>query len=117
MDPNQTKIIELLREVHLIAVKEIDRLNLRIAELESTSRRQPEAVVTERPAKPPFPSKSSEVEMMNEQQVADYLNTSVGVMRKWRLFRKGPRFAKIGRAVRYRRQDVDAWLDSCSGLR
>jgi len=35
MDPNQAKIIELLREVHLIAFKEIERLNLRIAELES----------------------------------------------------------------------------------
>ena len=33
MDNNQTKIIELLREVHLIAFKEIERLNLRIAEL------------------------------------------------------------------------------------
>ena len=38
MDPNQTRIIELLREVHLIAIKEIERLNLRIAELESQDR-------------------------------------------------------------------------------
>ena len=31
MDTNQTRIIELLREVHLIAFKEIERPNLRIA--------------------------------------------------------------------------------------
>lgn len=116
MDPNQTRIIELLREIHLIAFKEFERLNLRIAELESLSRRQPEAVVTEEPAKPPFTPMRSEVEMMNERQVADHLNMSVGVVRKWRLFRKGPRFVKIGRAIRYRHQDVAEWLDSCHGL-
>ena len=38
MDNNQARIIELLREVHLIAFKEIERLNLRIAELESQNR-------------------------------------------------------------------------------
>ena len=37
MDSNQAKIIDLLREVHLIAINEIERLNLRIAELESLS--------------------------------------------------------------------------------
>jgi hypothetical protein len=34
MDTNQTKVIELLREVRVLAFKEIRRLNLRIAELE-----------------------------------------------------------------------------------
>jgi hypothetical protein len=40
MDSTQTKIIELLREVHLLALKEIERLNLRIAELENENRQQ-----------------------------------------------------------------------------
>jgi hypothetical protein len=35
MNASRQKIIELLREVHLIAYKEIERLNLRIAELEN----------------------------------------------------------------------------------
>lgn len=43
MDTNQSKIIDLLREVHLIAFKEIERLNLRIAELESQHRRPTES--------------------------------------------------------------------------
>jgi hypothetical protein len=38
MDTSQTKLIELLREVHLLAFKEIERLNLRIAELEAPVR-------------------------------------------------------------------------------
>jgi hypothetical protein len=38
MDSTQTKIIELLREVHPIAFKEMERLTLRIAELESRDR-------------------------------------------------------------------------------
>jgi hypothetical protein len=38
MENNQSKIIDLLREVHLIAFKEMERLNLRIAELESQNR-------------------------------------------------------------------------------
>ena len=33
-------------------------------------------------------------------------------VRRWRLLNQGPRFLKIGAAVRYRREDVDAWLDS-----
>jgi hypothetical protein len=36
MDTNQNKVIETLREVHLLAFNEFERLNLRIAELEST---------------------------------------------------------------------------------
>jgi hypothetical protein len=45
LDLTQTKIIELLREVHLIAFKEIERLNMRIVELENQNRqvtREPE---------------------------------------------------------------------------
>ena len=37
MDPTQTTIIELLREVHLLPLREIERLNLRITELEPLS--------------------------------------------------------------------------------
>ena len=107
MDTNQTRIVELLREVHLIAFKEIERLNLRIAELESRSHHQPEVVVLQTAAKSSFTPKESGGEMMNETQVADFLNMSLASLRKWRLFRKGPKFLKIGRSVRYRRQDRD----------
>jgi hypothetical protein len=125
MDSNQARIIELLREVHLIALKEIERLNMRIAELENQRRQPiekpipkptdtiPPAVI---PATPNPPSRPKQ-EMMNEHQVADHLNMSVASVRRWRCLRKGPKFLKIGSAVRYRRVDVESWLSSCAGLR
>jgi len=125
MDINQGKIIELLREVHLIAFKEMERLNLRIAELESLNRQPIEnptvkPVVNNPPAVNPAPtnppSLPKQSEMLNER-VADCLNMSVASVRQWRLFRKGPRFVKIGRSVRYKRGDVETWLNSCPGLR
>ncbi len=33
------------------------------------------------------------------------------------LLRKGPKFLKIGAAVRYKREDVSSWLESCPGMR
>jgi len=39
-DPSQAKLIELLGEVHRLALKEIERLNLRIAELQSQNRQR-----------------------------------------------------------------------------
>ncbi|MBI5086456.1 MAG: helix-turn-helix domain-containing protein [Acidobacteria bacterium] len=55
--------------------------------------------------------------MLNEHQVAEYLNMSVASVRRWRLFRKGPMFVKIGSAVRYKYGDLETWLNSCPGLR
>jgi predicted DNA-binding transcriptional regulator AlpA len=91
---------------------------MRIVELEN-QQRQPTAQVTAKPAfslagtKPPSPTKPPE--MLNEHQLAEFLNMSVKSLRGWRLFRKGPNFVKIGRAVRYRRTDVETWLSSCLG--
>lgn len=123
MDSNQAKIIELLREVHLIAFREIERLNLRITELENQDRptemvitepavRQPLAIT---PVPVPSPVLPNLPEMLNDHQVAKYLNMSVASVRRWRMFRKGPKFVKIGSAVRYRRGDVETWLNSCPG--
>jgi hypothetical protein len=81
MDSNQARIIDLLREVHLIAFKEIERLNMRIGELENQHRlpaEKPTAkpAVKEPPAvhpanaTPPLPTQS---EMLNEHQVAGYV--------------------------------------------
>jgi excisionase family DNA binding protein len=120
MDTNQTRVIELLREVHLIAFKEMERLNLRIAELESQNHQPNQAerigpaIHNSPPVNPPFLPKVPE--MMNDQQVAEYLNMSAASLRKWRRLGGGPKFLKIGRSVRYRREDVETWLSSCPGL-
>jgi len=48
--------------------------------------------------------------LLNEQEVAALTGMSVGTVRRWRLLRRGPAFKKLGAAVRYRVQDVEAWL-------
>lgn len=118
MDSNQARIIELLREVHLIAFKEIERLNLRIVELENQYRQPVEKPIIKRtgtipPAVNPATPHPPKSEIMNEHQVAEYLNMSVASVRRWRFLRKGPKFVKIGSAVRYKHGDVETWLNSC----
>lgn len=50
-------------------------------------------------------------EVMDEFALADFLGLTVATLRKWRWLRSGPKFVKVGRLIRYRRTDVDAWLD------
>lgn len=107
MDIHQQKIADFLREVHLIAFKEIERLNLRIAELQNhvcqPAPAPAKTTVDERPPANPTP-KSPDTGLLNEHEVAAYLKISVASVRRWRMLRTGPRFVKIGAAVRYRRK-------------
>jgi predicted DNA-binding transcriptional regulator AlpA len=50
--------------------------------------------------------------LLNEFDVAHMTGMSVASVRRWRLLRQGPRFLKIGSAVRYRSDDISAWLNS-----
>jgi len=51
--------------------------------------------------------------LFDETQVGEGLGVSVGTLRNWRCSRlAGPAFVKVGRLVRYRQADVDAWLAS-----
>lgn len=38
------------------------------------------------------------------------LGISIASLRRWRLLRKGPKYVKIGSAVRYPAGDVNAWI-------
>jgi predicted DNA-binding transcriptional regulator AlpA len=51
-------------------------------------------------------------ELLNEHQVAQLVALSVASVRRWRLLRQGPRYLKIGSAVRYRPEDIGAWIES-----
>lgn len=44
------------------------------------------------------------------QDVADYLLVPHATLAQWRYLGQGPRFFKVGRFVRYRWSDVEAWL-------
>ena len=50
--------------------------------------------------------------LLNEHDVARITGLSVASVRRWRLLRQGPKYLKIGAAVRYRAEDITAWLES-----
>ena len=51
----------------------------------------------------------SENRILTDIEVAERLGVSRFTVRSWRLKGVGPRFLKMGRAVRYRSQDVDEY--------
>ena len=52
-------------------------------------------------------------DLMTETQAAIALDTSVGTLQVWRSTgRYAIPFIKIGRNVRYRRSDLNAWIES-----
>jgi len=53
------------------------------------------------------------MDLLKETEVAMRLAVSLASLRRWRVDGRGPRFIKLGASVRYRVQDVEAWLASC----
>lgn len=49
-------------------------------------------------------------EFFDEKHLCAVFGISSVTATKWRAKAKGPPFIKVGRLVRYRRSDVDAWL-------
>ena len=47
---------------------------------------------------------------MSSSIAAEYLGVSIKSLEKWRLLREGPPYVKLGRAVRYRQIDLDAYM-------
>jgi excisionase family DNA binding protein len=47
---------------------------------------------------------------MTTEQVADYLAVPVNTLYQWRSRGFGPRAARVGRHLRWKRDDVDAWM-------
>jgi predicted DNA-binding transcriptional regulator AlpA len=50
--------------------------------------------------------------LLNEFDVARVTGLSVASVRRWRLLRQGPKYLKIGAAVRYKPEDLTSWLES-----
>jgi excisionase family DNA binding protein len=49
--------------------------------------------------------------LMTEQELAEYVRVSLRTVRKWRAEGTGPPYLRAGRQIRYRKRDVDAWLE------
>lgn len=53
----------------------------------------------------------SQTDLFTPTELAEYLNISPRTLIRWRNERRGPDWIRVGRVVRYRRQDVEAWLN------
>jgi excisionase family DNA binding protein len=49
-------------------------------------------------------------EFFKPKEAAEYLRTSTSTLAKRRLYGGGPQFSRIGRAVRYRKSDLDEFM-------
>jgi predicted DNA-binding transcriptional regulator AlpA len=50
--------------------------------------------------------------LLNERDIARLTGLSLASVRRWRLLKQGPKFLKLNAAVRYRAEDLKAWLES-----
>lgn len=48
--------------------------------------------------------------LLTPQETSELLRVSPKTLTRWRYFRQGPPFLKLGRAVRYSRDDLDRYL-------
>lgn len=53
--------------------------------------------------------------LLEEKELAERLQVSLGTLRMWRTEGKGPRFHRIGQMIRYSPSDVKDWLASRQG--
>lgn len=51
------------------------------------------------------------LDLLTMKQVSDKTGIPVGTLQHYRLHRTGPRSAKVGNRVFYRRADVEAWIE------
>ena len=48
--------------------------------------------------------------LIDVQQLADYLDVPVKTLYAWRYRRQGPPAFRVGRHLRYRRSDIQRWI-------
>ncbi len=51
-------------------------------------------------------------QLLNEAQASELLQIAVRTLQRWRVAGQGPKYKKLGRAVRYRLGDLHDWMDS-----
>lgn len=58
------------------------------------------------------PVRFSPAKLLTPAEVGEWLALAPQTLAHWRMRGQGPPFVKVGRVVRYRAADVQAWLDS-----
>ena len=51
-------------------------------------------------------------EFLTTEQLAELLQVPTQTVRAWRHYGTGPKGVRLGRHVRYRRADVDRWIEA-----
>lgn len=51
-------------------------------------------------------------DILNTKEAANYVRLGKPTLERFRISGGGPRYCKLGGAVRYRKADLDAWLES-----
>ncbi len=116
IDPFRVEGLPFGGEFHQLALRGFDLL------LNADNPVEPRAGIAERsPCRYMTTSQLSEREsvartqlanLLNEHEVARITGLSVASIRRWRLFKQGHRFLKIGASVRYRAEDLRLWLET-----
>lgn len=65
-------------------------------------------VPSEKPAAGVLPE--LDTDLVDEARLAARLGVSRSTLQSWRYAKRGPRYIKLGRLIRYRNADVDAYL-------
>ncbi len=50
--------------------------------------------------------------LLSTKELSEYLGVAVSTIVEYRMNNSGPIYAKLGHLVRYKKSDVDAWVDS-----
>lgn len=57
------------------------------------------------------PARHSSAQLLTPEETAELLRVPVQLLYRWRYERRGPPSFRIGRYVRYRRAEVERWID------
>jgi excisionase family DNA binding protein len=52
------------------------------------------------------------LDILNTKEAAAYVRLGKPTLERFRISGDGPKYCKLGGAVRYRKADLDAWLES-----
>jgi excisionase family DNA binding protein len=53
-----------------------------------------------------------QINAFNPKQAAKYVGVTEATLRSWRSRGEGPRYFRAGKLIRYRRSDLDAWIEA-----
>ncbi len=54
-------------------------------------------------------------QLLTVKELADYLGVPVATLYQWRYRREGPPGFRVGRYLRYRRSDIERWIEDRIG--